>query len=1248
MRPGKNEDAGGTAFALFPSILVMIFSLACTGHKTTGNRTTLSTGRIEFKREFAPSEGLVKGPEAGFRKEICLNGKWDFQPVYGPYDQKKTIPYGIDADETGADLPDPVSDKWEKTMIKVPSSWNANEEFQSYPKAWSQARMGWLRKKFIIPADWDGKRIIINFQAVSGDCKVLINGERAGGNFDQSLPFGFDITDKVKKGAENEVLIGIRSRSFFDWQGTTGNLTSPPGGGRWLGIWQDVFLFALPDIYISNLFVKPGVSKNLLSLEITIKNNTSQSKSTKIGAEIREWINLTGNDSLNGPEIKWKLGEKVMEITGKEVNLPAGKETKIELTAKVDYKLKLWSFDTPNLYGSVVSLADNAQVFDIKYERFGWREFRISGKKLLLNDKEIQLLGDSQHLQGISSLTRRFAWSWYKLLKDVGANSARLHAQVYPEYFLDMADEMGICILPESSIYASSCNINYDSRLFWKAAKYNVGGMVIKYRNHPSAYGWSIENEVLPALGIKTKDPVYKKMVYDGMGELAGICRNLDPTRDWISGDGSRDMDGRLPVYNEHYGSTKTYLEESASTNKPYGVGEAGIAYYATPRQSSVYVGDRAYRSYKDHSEAIAIDTYELLKVERAVCTYCSVWNVGFYGVEVLPLGKSDLSTPPAPGEGIFLTAEYQDGKPGMQPERIPPYATQYNPGYDPHFPLYKPLQLYYAVKAAYQPVLQAYEFDHRQDFVTPAPPVIKEPVKEVLFLGQEGSDLFIRLKSIGIPLTMKSSGSKVLIVDCGSANADDTFKNSIKSTVKGGAQVIFWGLTPKNQNSFIPVLPYQIEVFDRPATSLVSKEDDNRVSSIPYKDLYFTENTDSKTIMKYGLKGAFVEKGTVLLRACPVNWANSVGGSHNNGGMMRSERENPAGPSFVEVKKGSGSYIVSTIDLEKVTIAHVRMLSQLFKNLGVEVTPVRVKRGSLLDQTATLTRSIMAGYKSGLNVEQAFKKDFVSGEKSVKPEFEMITNGSRWNVAEARSGAFRFDQQGSRDASRDGSRGNDVIYLSFWLQCPEPLNEIMTNPNVPEVGLKFTSEGGIRIWLNGQEKFSSISSQADTVINRLTMVRGWNHFLIKCVRSSDRWSFAGRLVSKNYELITSMNSAFNPFSERANFFTIRHLDPENSFDKAWGLGDGYESSTPGSIAKLKFYGTGVSLTGKVSPEGGQAKIYIDGNFDKLIDFYNKVRDTRMKYYSKSGLINGEHEITIEVVKGWVAVSSLEQWESYK
>ena len=67
-----------------------------------------------------------------------------------------------------------------------------------------------------------------------------------------------------------------------------------------------------------------------------------------------------------------------------------------------------------------------------------------------LNGKPYQLRGDSWHFMGIPQMTRRYAWAWFTAIKGMNANAVRPHAQIYPRFYMDVADEMGICVLNEN------------------------------------------------------------------------------------------------------------------------------------------------------------------------------------------------------------------------------------------------------------------------------------------------------------------------------------------------------------------------------------------------------------------------------------------------------------------------------------------------------------------------------------------------------------------------------------------------------------------------------------------------------------------------------------------------------------------------------------------------------------------------------------------------------------------------------
>lgn len=73
--------------------------------------------------------------------------------------------------------------------------------------------------------------------------------------------------------------MGVRSQSLFENNSTIGRRIVPAGsmwGYHIAGIWQDVYLLALPKVHVEDVYVKPLVSKNMLELEVTVQNNTEK------------------------------------------------------------------------------------------------------------------------------------------------------------------------------------------------------------------------------------------------------------------------------------------------------------------------------------------------------------------------------------------------------------------------------------------------------------------------------------------------------------------------------------------------------------------------------------------------------------------------------------------------------------------------------------------------------------------------------------------------------------------------------------------------------------------------------------------------------------------------------------------------------------------------------------------------------------------------------------------------------------
>lgn len=590
------------------------------------------------------------------RPRLCLNGNWQFQGQKGEF----SLPDG----------------KWDKVPIRIPSPWNVNSFsrgiggdfalYPSYPSDWEDFHIGWHRRTFTIPSVMEGMRLFLRFEAVHYYCEVYVNGQKAGSHEGGFTPFEFDITDLVKPG-ENELLVGVKDRSFYNVNG----LTPYPWGSFWgehiRGIWQDVYLLARPQVYIDDVFVQTSYRNRQLKVNLWIINKSGETQDLEV--------------SLN---VKDKEGKEVpLSVLPQKLVIGDGERKEIQFSLPWDNP-HLWSPDDPYLYTLIASL-HNASLNDDLRVRFGFREFWIEGNAFFLNGKRVKLRGDAWHYMGIPYQTPEYARLWFKLAKDSGLNHIRLHAQVYPSFYLDVADEEGILITDESAIWASACNFLYNDD-FWRRAKEHIREFVLRDRNHPSVVIWSVANEIMAAHGVNPNDGAPSlEWLFSKINELAQEVKSLDGTRP-VSSDGDEDWGGRGEIFSLHYPGPNP-----PNTSKPITIGESGSMFYSTPPEVAPTGGEGVYLSFSNRLKGVGEELKDLIPSYRRWAQQVTPFNVVWYALEPLPVSRN---------------LSYQDLEtPGVKPERWGPYCTTLNPRYDPTLPPYKPNALYPYIKELLQPV---------------------------------------------------------------------------------------------------------------------------------------------------------------------------------------------------------------------------------------------------------------------------------------------------------------------------------------------------------------------------------------------------------------------------------------------------------------------------------------------------------------------------------------------------------------
>lgn len=1105
-------------------ILVVALTSGCAG---------LCCGSVQFPRAFAPQEGLVKPSEQPLRAELCLNGLWQFQPV--------AVPAGYAADEgEPPTLRLPDAGRWEATPIKIPSPWNINAIghdpkgggmdsrcFPSYPESWNKVRMGWLRKAVTLPEAWKGRRIVLHLEAVAGDCRILVNGREAGFHFDTSLPGKFDITDLVRFEKENEILLGIRDARLYAEKGTYGKLTYPTGS--WLegavGVWQDVYLLALPTVHVTDVFTQPNLDGDRLVAEVEVTNATQTAQSLTVELPVFEWLNqadLSKDNVLKAPEPAWSLGAEAMRLAAPAVTLAPGEKKTVKLQGSVGGRLKKWEVWTrgkPNLYAALAEVRAGGAVVDRKFRRFGWRQVKLEKGDLFLNGARVQMMHDGWHFTGVPCMTRRYAWGWYTLAKDAHVNLVRPHAMPYPQYFYDLADEMGMLLMAESAIFGSHCNFNYDSEKFWERNRAHVERLVRRNRNNPSVVGWSVANEVRCVL-VSRAPQDYQEKTYDKIFGLCKTARFLDPTRQWVQSDGDKDLNGRLDVWTIHCGGEHT---DAVPPGKLWGVTEGGSSYYGKPGHYETFVGDRAYRSFKDRMDALAKEDYNLIRTLRQQnADIMNVWNLVWHALKPLPLGLKDVSSRQLElTDGVFF-GPYVEGQPGVQPERLAPFSTTVNPGYDPSLPLLAPHPLYLAMQAAMHPDgPQPCEWDH---FDAPRPlppaPAIASPVEQASFAGKRSGAFYDNLKAMGVRFSESAEPGRFLLVDLSSVETSEAsaVKAQAEAVIRNQGTVMLLGLSPATQALANEFLPYPVICTEDAASSLLPDAEDARTACLSFKELYFAENVSNPTVSRSTLDGGFVQKGRALLRRNSTDWLRWLSGSEASKtiSIVRSELENSRAPVWAECLHGQGRYHVSTLVCENLSDAHVDLYRKMLTNLGLRLD----KKSELTVPAFTgqaLVRALALGRFGAASLAEALDTAFID-EAAARPVENRQASGRAW-AAES-NGGDRFVLSQLKQA---GPKEVFAVYFSYWVYCPIDLSDLLNSgPDLPRMSLFAYVSDACKLYLNGCRLMPSATVPADyrarLAYQDLPLKKGWNHFLIKVAsdayHGAEPGTLAVRLVS--------------------------------------------------------------------------------------------------------------------------------------
>ena len=421
------------------------------------------------------------------RKRVSFDRDWKF--MLGDNGQAKN-----------ADFEDT---KWR--TLDLPHDWSIEGSFsEKNPTTQAEgglpAGIGWYRKMFIVPNSSKNKKVFIDFDGVYRNSEVWINGHYLGKRPNGYISFSYNLTPYLKFGAQNVIAVKVDNSGQPNSRWYTGS-----------GINRNVWLRIVNRTH----FCHWGTF-------VTTPQITRQAATLHVSASITQGVqNLT----LKTVVID-EGGKMVASCLSPVINTADTSITFTEQNLVVKNPI-LWSTSHPYLYEVTLQLLHKGRVLDDYTLHTGIRSFSFDSKKgFSLNRIHMKIKGVCMHENygalgsavNTSAIARQL-----KLLKEMGCNAIRTsHNPPAPE-FLDLCDQMGFLVMDEAFDMWRKKKTAHDYHENWAEwYKRDLTDQVLRDRNHPSVFMWSIGNEI--------------REQFDSTGtsiarELVNIVKSVDNTR---------------------------------------------------------------------------------------------------------------------------------------------------------------------------------------------------------------------------------------------------------------------------------------------------------------------------------------------------------------------------------------------------------------------------------------------------------------------------------------------------------------------------------------------------------------------------------------------------------------------------------------------------------------------------------------------------------------------------------------------
>ena len=358
--------------------------------------------------------------------------------------------------------------------VTLPHTWNTDTGACGY---FLETTANYQNDMYV-PAEWASKRLFVKFYGVQNVADLFVNGYHVGAHRGGSTAFTFEITDKIRFGEDNALLVVVSNNSRDDV------LPASTDMNLYGGIYREAELILTGKTAVSPL--------HLGSEGVLVRQNSVTSALVEGEAEI--YLTSAGESTcMLTLDITAPDGRKV--FTKRQKTRLDGRPVVIPFSIADP---QLWSPSSPALYRVTASIGEET-VTDSVTVRTGFRNIQVTtAGGLTINGERIPVHGVTLYHDNAISGGAVLAQDYdadLQQIRDLGANALRSAVMPHAQYLYDRCDEQGLLVWIDSPLHRSSFLGDvayYATPQFEQNGIQQLQEIIAQNYNHPSVVMWGI------------------------------------------------------------------------------------------------------------------------------------------------------------------------------------------------------------------------------------------------------------------------------------------------------------------------------------------------------------------------------------------------------------------------------------------------------------------------------------------------------------------------------------------------------------------------------------------------------------------------------------------------------------------------------------------------------------------------------------------------------------------------------------